>query len=140
MSIRIFYDNISYRLRNSKKAIELIKKVITKESRIPGDLCFIITNDVNLLKINKEFLKRDTLTDVIAFDYSKSNIVEGEIYISKEAVKRNSHNYKVSLKEEMKRVMIHGTLHLCGYNDKTKEEREAMRKKENYWIEKKEKS
>ncbi len=136
MSIRIFYDNIKYRLNNSRKTIGIIEKVIIKESRIPGDLYFIITNDETLLKINKEFLKRDTLTDVIAFDYSESVIVNGEIYISQETVRRNAINYKVSLGEELNRVMIHGTLHLCGYGDNTKKEKEVMRMKENEWLKK----
>jgi len=105
------------------------------ESKIPGDLYFIITNDKTLLKINREFLKRNSLTDVIAFEYSEGKTVKGEIYISKETVKRNAYNYKVSLDEEMLRVMIHGTLHICGYNDRNNEEKSVMRKKENEWIE-----
>ncbi len=136
MSVVIFYDNISYRLKKSRRALEIIKEVIKKESKIPGDLYFIITSDEEMLKINKEFLHRDTLTDVIAFDYSEGNKINGDIYISKETVKRNAYNYKVSLREEILRVMIHGTLHLCGYDDISKEEKNIMRKKENKWLEK----
>jgi len=134
LSIGIFYDNIKYRLKKSRETIKIIEKVILRESKIPGDLYFIITNDEALIKINREFLNRDTLTDVIAFDYSKGKTVNGEIYISKETVKRNAYNYKVSLEEEMIRVMIHGTLHLCGFNDKSSEEKKIMRKKEDEWI------
>jgi len=130
LSIGIFYDNIKYRLKKGREAVKIIEKVILRESKIPGDLYFIITNDEGLLKINREYLKRDTLTDVLAFDNSKGKTVNGEIYISKETVKRNAYNYKVSLGEEMLRVMIHGTLHLCGYNDKSSEEKKIMRKKE----------
>ena len=130
MSIKVFYDNIKYRLNKSRNTIKIIEKVIIGESRIPGDLYFIITNDENLLKINKEFLKRDTITDVIAFDYGFKMTINGEVYISKDAVKRNADNYKVSLRKEMLRVMIHGTLHLCGYDDKSKKEKELMRMKE----------
>lgn len=135
MSIIIFYDNIKYRLKQSKRITKIIEKVIMMESKIPGDLYFIITNDKTLLKINREFLKRNSLTDVIAFEYSEGKTVKGEIYISKETVKRNAYNYKVSLDEEMLRVMIHGTLHICGYNDRNNEEKSVMRKKENEWIE-----
>ena len=136
MSISLFYDDIKYRLRKSKKALSIIKKVIMDEKKFPGDLYFIITNDNKMVKINREFLKKDTLTDVIAFDYSEEEKITGEIYISKDTVKRNAYNYKVSLRDEILRVMIHGTLHLCGYNDKNEEDRNRMREKENEWIEK----
>ncbi len=134
MRIDIFYDSIKYRLKKSRKKVKIIEKVIIEESKIPGDLYFIITNDKELIEINREFLKRNSLTDVITFDYSVGKKVNGEVYISKETVKRNAYNYKVSLEEEMLRVMIHGTLHLCGYNDKSKEEMYVMRRKENEWL------
>jgi probable rRNA maturation factor len=139
LKIKVFYDNINYRIRKSRQIIRFIEKVIRSENYIPGDLYFIITNDKKVLKINKEFLKRDSKTDVIAFDYSDKKIVNGEVYISINTVKRNANNYKVSLRKEIIRVMIHGTLHLCGYNDKRKREKEKMNKRENYWIDKIEK-
>lgn len=136
MKISIFYDNINYRIKESRKILKLIEKVIRKENKIPGDLSFIITTDSELLKINKEFLKRDTLTDVIAFDYSDKDKINGEIYVSKEKVQINALNYKISLKKEILRVLVHGTLHLCGYDDNSNKERDKMRDKENFWIEK----
>ena len=132
--IRLFYDNTGYRLRGSRKALDLIAKVIRNEKKISGDLNFIFTNKYRVREINIEFLKHDYFTDVIAFGYSDGNIIEGEIYLSIETIKKNSINYKVSLKNEIIRVMIHGTLHLCGYDDKTEEEKMIMREKENYWI------
>lgn len=134
MKIIIFYDNINYRIREGKEVLKLVEKVIRKEGKIPGDLYFVITTDKELLKINQEFLGNNSLTDVIAFDYSEKNKINGEIYISKETVKRNSINYKVSLKNEMMRVMIHGTLHLCGYDDKNEKERKKMTEEENEWL------
>lgn len=134
MKIKIYYDNIEYRLRGAKRTAEIIDKVIRKERRLSGDLSFIIMKDKSLRAINKEFLEHDYFTDVIAFGYDDGKIVNGEIYISIERVRINSYNYKVSLKNELMRVMVHGTLHLCGYDDKSKTEREVMRKKEDYWI------
>ncbi|HCU17723.1 MAG TPA: rRNA maturation RNase YbeY [Bacteroidales bacterium] len=134
MSIRIYYDNTKYRFKGWRKTVNLIEKVIRSENMVSGDLSFIITSDEVLRKINIEFLNHNYYTDVIAFNYNDENIVKGEIYISKDTVKRNSHNYKVSLNNEMLRVMIHGILHLTGYNDKTEREREFMRRKEDQWL------
>ncbi|OFY05508.1 MAG: rRNA maturation RNase YbeY [Bacteroidetes bacterium GWE2_41_25] len=132
--MRIYYDNTKYRFKGWRKTVNLIEKVIRSENMVSGDLSFIITSDEVLRKINIEFLNHNYYTDVIAFNYNDENIVKGEIYISKDTVKRNSHNYKVSLNNEMLRVMIHGILHLTGYNDKTEREREFMRRKEDQWL------
>jgi len=134
LRIKIFYDDTKYRIRKVKEKKQLIIKVIRKEKKIPGDLNFIYTNDENIRIINKEFLKRDNFTDVIAFDYSVKKIVSGEIYISVDTVKINSNNYEVSLHREILRVMIHGTLHLCGYDDKNDRERSVMRELEDFWL------
>lgn len=136
MSVRIFYDGIKNKISKPAAIKELVKEVIRNEYRATGDLDFILTTDEELLKINREFLKHDYLTDVIAFNYSSGKIVEGEIYISYETVEKNSLKYGVTVNEELIRVMIHGVLHLCGYDDSTEELREIMRKKENLWIDK----
>ena len=135
MKINIFYDEVKYRLENAGEIQELIIKVIRSEKRIPGDLNFVLTSDGNIRELNKEFLKRDNFTDVIAFDYVKDYTINGEVYISLDTVKFNANNYKVSLKSELLRVMIHGTLHLCGYQDKTDEEKQEMHKQEEKWME-----
>lgn len=138
MRIRIFYDGVSYRFPGWRKTAKLIEKVIRNEKKVLGDLSFIITSDDNLRKINLEFLNHDYFTDVIAFNYNEGDVINGEIYISKDTVKKNSYNYNVSLSKEMLRVMIHGLLHLLGYNDKTEQEKKVMKGMEERWLNEKE--
>jgi probable rRNA maturation factor len=135
LSIRIFYDNTDFRFKEWKKTVKIIKEVIAKEGKISGDLNFIITDDQSLKQINIEFLEHDYFTDVISFNYNNGNLISGEVYISFERITENALNYNVSLKEELLRVIIHGVLHLVGYNDSNEEERGEMRKLEDLWIE-----
>ena len=134
MKIRLFYDGIEYRLKNSKNCLKLIEKVIRSEMKLPGDLSFVITTDDKIIEINREFLDHDYFTDVIAFKNNDGKIVNGEVYISLDTVKRNAHNYKVSLRNELIRVMIHGVLHLCGYKDSKMKERKEMKMREDMWL------
>jgi probable rRNA maturation factor len=134
LSLRIYYDETDYRLKGWRKAAEIVKRIIQEENKLIGDLSCIITTDYNLRKLNVQFLEHDYYTDVIAFNYNDGIIINGEIYISIDSVRRNSINYNVSLKNELLRVIIHGVLHLAGYNDRTKKERLEMRKIEDYWL------
>ena len=134
MSIRIFYDETNFRLKGWRKVVKIIKEVIAKEKKISGDLSFIITNDENLKKINQEFLEHDYYTDVITFNYNQKNVINGEIYISLERVRENALNYNVSLEVEVLRVLIHGVLHLVGYDDLNEASRGEMRVMEDFWI------
>lgn len=134
MNIQIFYDNINFRVKNWRNVKKLIEKVISEEGKISGDLNFILTNDTILKEINVQFLKHNYYTDVVSFDYGEHNIIAGDIYISIDTVKINAKNYKVSYRLELVRVIIHGVLHLCGYDDKTAMEKDVMRRRENSWL------
>ena len=139
MSIKIFYDETNFRLKGWRKVKKLIQEVIAKELKISDDLNFIITNDKNLRKINIQFLEHDYNTDVITFNYNNGSVINGEIYISLETVKKNGNNYNVSLNNELLRVLIHGVLHLVGYDDKTEEQKIIIHEMEDLWLERFEK-
>lgn len=134
MSIQIFYENTKFRLKGSVKTRNIIDRVIVKEGSVSGDLNFIFTDDKSLKKINIQFLCHDFFTDVITFNYNEGNLINGEVYISIDTVKINAINYNVSLREEVLRVMIHGILHLLGYDDKSKEEKARMRLLEDFYL------
>ena len=134
MKLQIFYDNTPYKLRGWRKVKGLIDAIIRNEKKITGEISFIITSDDYLRNVNKEFLNHDYFTDVISFNYSFGNNIAGEIYISEDTVRRNSVEYNVDFDNEMLRVMIHGVLHLVGYNDATNEEKQEMRRLENKWL------
>jgi rRNA maturation RNase YbeY len=134
LSIRIFYDSTKYRFKGWRKARKLLDRVIRNSNMNSGDLSIIITTDENLKNINIEFLNHYYYTDVITFNYSKEKQLNGEIYISRERVKENANNYNVSLNDEMLRVMIHGVLHLTGYDDKTNDQKRIMRAMEEIWL------
>ena len=134
MSIKIFYDETDFRLKGWKKAVKIINEVIAKEKKISGDLNFIITNDEKLMEINIEFLQHNYYTDVITFNYNSENLINGEIYISLDRVRENSKQYNTGLNNELFRVLIHGVLHLVGYDDSDEMKRSEMKKMEDYWL------
>lgn len=114
-----------------------IKSIAASEGFNAEDLSYVFCTDEYLLDINIQHLDHHTLTDIITFDLSddpQSPEIEGEIYISLDRVKENAVAFNVPFESEISRVLAHGVLHLCGYKDKTTEEEQIMRTKENHYI------
>ena len=114
--------------------VKWLKKSVNSLGFTIGELSFIFCSDEYIKKINIKYLSHHFFTDVITFNYTKEKLLFGDVYISIERVKENSKTYKTSFNEEMFRVIIHGVLHLCGFDDKTKEEKTLMRSKENGFL------
>ena len=107
-----------------------LKEVIRREGLVPGDISYLFCDDAFLLERNIQYLNHDTYTDIITFDRCVGELVSGDIMISLERVGENARKFGVTFDEELLRVIVHGTLHLCGYKDKSGEEAATMRRKE----------
>ena len=133
--VNFFYED-DFNLSLNKKEVRFwIKNVVKKENKKLSYLNFVFCTDSYLLELNQKYLKHNSLTDVIAFDFSESKkTIEGDVYISVDRVKENAKKYSPSFKKELLRVLIHGVLHLIGYKDKTKEQKKIMASKENVFV------
>ena len=125
-----FNYETSFELGDEELYSRWVSSIIDTEFKVEGTINYIFCDDSYLLKINEEYLKHDTLTDIISFDYSIGKELHGDIFISVERVRENAVDYRVDFTEELNRVMAHGILHYCGYNDKNKEDELVMRIKE----------
>lgn len=134
MEISFLYQDDSYRIIDEGKTIEWIKNVIWKEKKRLGEIEYFFVSEEKILRINQEFLNHNYFTDIITFDNSFVNIINGSIFISPDTVLSNAKNFNTSLEREMYRVVIHGIIHLCGYEDRTEIEQKVMRNKENEYL------
>ncbi|WP_395047353.1 rRNA maturation RNase YbeY [Flavobacterium sp.] len=129
-----FNYEIDFEILEETIYTDWISSVIISENKSEGEINYIFCDDDYLVEINQQYLNHDTLTDIISFDYSLGNEIHGDIYISIERVRENADEFKVSFEEELKRVMIHGILHYCGYKDKFEPDELLMRSKEDEKI------
>lgn len=132
--VYFFSENVKVNLKDRKKLKVFLEKIFRLEMKKLNSLICIFCDDKKLLQINKKFLGHDDYTDVISFDLSDSELIQGEIYISYERIRDNARQLKVTIKEELIRVIIHGVLHLCNYDDKSVKNKNIMRDKEDNYI------
>ena len=125
-----FNYETDFELTDEALYADWIARAIVSEGKKVGEINYIFCDDEYLVELNQEYLDHDTLTDVISFDYTVGNEISGDIFISTERVMDNAIDYKVPFEDELKRVMVHGVLHYCGYKDKEDDDEKLMRAKE----------
>ncbi len=125
-----FNYETDFELENEAQYEDWISRIIESEGFDEGEINYIFCDDEYLHKINVEYLDHDTLTDIISFDYTVGNLIQGDIFVSVERVQDNAKDFNVSFEEELKRVLSHGVLHYCGYKDKSPKDEALMRLKE----------
>lgn len=129
-----FSASVKVKTPSKKKIKEWLHAIASSEKKTIKNLAYTFCSDEELLQMNRQFLKHNTYTDIITFDYCEGDNISGEIYISAERVAENAHTLKTIFEEELLRVLAHGLLHLCGYKDKTPGHQKKMRAAENRAI------
>ena len=111
-----------------------LRMVAGSEVRRVGDISIIFCSDNYILDVNMRYLQHDYFTDIITFDYCEGDRLSGDLFISVDSVRENALYYGTTFEDELNRVMVHGVLHLIGYDDHTEEEKKVMRSKEDYYL------
>ena len=132
--VTYFFEDTDFKLKNKTKIKKWLKLVAESEVFSLGAVSVIFCSDNYILDINQRFLQHDYFTDIITFDYSEGEKISGDLFISVDSVRENSIEYETEFEEELHRVIVHGVLHLIGYDDHTDEDIRTMRSKENYYL------
>ena len=133
--IRYFNEDINFSLKGKSLNNLWLKTVAESEIRKVGDINIIFCSDNYILDVNMKYLSHDYFTDIITFDYCDGPVLSGDLFISIDSVRENASFYGTEFAEELNRVIVHGVLHLIGYDDHTEEDIAVMRSKENYYLE-----
>ena len=135
IAVNFFTEDLTYTLKHKTKIRNWLLNAIIAEGYVLDELNFILCSDEYLLVMNKQYLDHDTYTDVITFDNAEeAKTITGDIFISVERTQENARSFKSNTFNELCRVMIHGTLHLLGYKDKSKADKNMMTKKEDHYL------
>jgi rRNA maturation RNase YbeY len=132
--IRYFQEDIRFDLKRKLQNNRWLKMVAGSEMRRLGAVNIIFCSDNYILDVNMKYLQHDYFTDIITFDYCEKDILSGDLFISIDSVRENAQFYGTDFVDELNRVMVHGLLHLIGYDDHTEEDLAVMRRKENYYL------
>ena len=132
--ISYYTEDCKFVLKGKMLNNRWLKMVVESEIKKMGDLSIIFCSDNYILDVNMRYLQHDYFTDIITFDYCEGNTISGDLFISIDSVRENALFYGATFEDELDRVMVHGVLHLLGYDDHTPEETAVMREKENYYV------
>ena len=132
--ISYYFQNTDFKFRDRRKTNEWLKLAAESEIRRIGNISIIFCSDNYVLDINQKYLQHDYFTDIITFDYCEGDRLSGDLFISVDSVRENSVEFGTEFKDELNRVIIHGLLHLVGYDDHTEKDIKLMRSKENYYL------
>lgn len=132
--VRYFFEDVKFDYKDRRFNNHWLKLVAESEICRLGDINIIFCSDPYILNINIQYLGHDYFTDIITFDYREGNVISGDLFISVDSVKENAVYYGAEFQEELHRVIVHGLLHLLGYDDHTDEEKKVMRAKEDYYL------
>lgn len=136
MSIAFYNEDVDKPLFDYTKAESWLQEVIESTLKTVGSLSVVFCSDEYLLKMNRQFLNHDYYTDIITFNYSSRKTISGDLFISVDTVESNAANFNLSFHDELHRVIVHGVLHLLGWDDSTDADRIKMRAQEDFWLEK----
>lgn len=134
--VNIFFEDVEIPNLDSEFFISWLSNTCAEENKSLEEVNLIFCSDEYLYDMNVQYLNHDYYTDIITFDYCEENRIIGDLFISKDRVIENANDNKVDFELELKRVVVHGVLHLCGYKDKSVSEEKLMREKENYYLNK----
>ena len=132
--VRYYQEDKQYELKQKMRNNRWLKTVAGSEMRRLGAVNIIFCSDNYILDVNVRYLGHDYFTDIITFDYCEKDILSGDLFISIDSVRENALYYGVPFEDELDRVMVHGLLHLIGYDDHTPEQQAEMRAKEDYYL------
>lgn len=132
--VSFFTEDISFNFKGKTLTRKWLTMVASSEIRKIGNISIIFCSDNYILDINQKFLQHDYFTDIITFDYCEGNTLSGDLFISIDSVRENSIEYGCDFDTELNRVIVHGLLHLIGYDDHTDDDIRTMRAKENYYL------
>lgn len=130
-TINFYSEDIEFSLSNQQQYVDWIFSFVADYKKAVSEVSYVFCSDSYLLAMNKEHLDHDFFTDIITFNYNVGNTISGDIFISIDTVRDNAKEFKTTFADELRRVMAHGVLHLCGFNDKTDAEQIEMTKQEN---------